>query len=109
MDKQDKKKALLCEYEGIDQDKAPGDSRSTALNAGMLRKETVEWVGSLTGLLGAGLLATNSVWSGYGFVAFLFSNMCWIAYGRMAQARGLITMQVGFTVTSLVGIWQWLG
>lgn len=74
-----------------------------------MRKETVEWAGSLTGLTGAGLLALNNAWSGYGFIAFLISNGCWIAYGRMADARGLITMQLGFTVTSLVGIWRWLG
>lgn len=89
-----------------------GNTHSDALNEGnsptLLRKESIEWLGSLTGLLGAGLLATNSDWSGYGFVAFLLSNACWIAYGRMIQARGLITMQIGFTATSLVGIWQWL-
>ena len=73
-----------------------------------MRKETFEWAGSLTGLAGAGLLAMNTAWSGYGFLAFLISNLCWIAYGRMAGAKGLITMQLGFTVTSLVGIWRWL-
>lgn len=78
------------------------------MSAWILKQTTVEWLGSLTGLLGAGLLALNNAWSGYGFVAFLISNACWILYGRMARAKGLITMQLGFTATSMIGIWRWL-
>lgn len=83
------------------------ESRPPSASA-RFRKEAVEWAGSLTGLLGAALLALNNAWSGYGFLAFLFSNVCWITYGRMTDAKGLITMQLGFTATSLIGIWQWL-
>lgn len=72
-------------------------------HAGLL----LEWSGSTTGLLGAGLLATNSAVSGYGFVAFLVSNLFWIGYATSTRAWGLRAMQVGFTATSLVGIWRW--
>ena len=39
----------------------------------------LEWTGAALGLLGAFLLATNSRFSRFGWVAFLVSNMCWIA------------------------------
>lgn len=70
--------------------------------------KVIEWIGSVLGLIGAILLATNSAVSGYGFVAFLASNVCWIYFGYKTRAHGLLTMQAGFTVTSLVGVWQWL-
>lgn len=69
----------------------------------------VEWFGALTGLFGAGVLALNTSFSGWGFVGFLISNLAWIAYGIMARSWGLVTMQLGFTLTSVVGIYQWLG
>lgn len=68
----------------------------------------VEWGGAATGLLGAGLLALNHPsWSRWGFVAFLASNMMWISFGVATSAWGLVAMQVGFTATSLVGIYRW--
>lgn len=68
----------------------------------------IEWAGCLFGVLGAGLLALNNRWSGWGFVLFLGSNAAWIAFGLITGAMGLVTMQIVFTATSLVGIWQWL-
>ena len=67
-----------------------------------------EWMGAATGVLGALLLAINTPWSGYGFVAFLASNLFWITYGCMRRAFGLVTMQLVFTLTSVIGISRWL-
>lgn len=57
----------------------------------------IEWAGSLLGLFGAFLLATNSSISGFGFIAFLASNACWIACA-------IYPLQIGFMATSLLGI-----
>lgn len=46
----------------------------------------LEWLGCFSGLLGAALLALNTRHSGYGFVAFLASNLCWIGYGAITQS-----------------------
>jgi len=68
-----------------------------------------EWAGSLTGLAGAGLLALNlPAISGYGFIAFLASNICWIVVGRQRRMIPLLLMQLGFTATSLLGLYRWL-
>lgn len=69
---------------------------------------SIEWAACLAGLLGAGLLAMNdSNISRWGFVAFLVSNLLWIIYGLDHKAYSLIVMQVGFTITSTVGIINW--
>ncbi len=68
----------------------------------------LEWAGCATGLLGAWLLALNNRLSGWGFAAFLVSNVLWIAFGVATGAAGLVVMQVGFTATSLLGMYRWL-
>jgi len=68
----------------------------------------LEWSGCFTGVLGALLLALNTKHSGWGFVLFLISNGFWIMYGIENNAIGLITTQVVFTMTSLIGIYRWL-
>lgn len=65
-----------------------------------------EWSGSLLGLLGAFLLATNSRFSRYGWVAFLFANVAMFIFALMIGARGLSLQQVGFTLTSFVGLYR---
>lgn len=67
-----------------------------------------EWLGCLTGVAGSALLAANNRWSGYGFVLFMVSNLCWIAYALMNGIYGLVAMQMAFTFTSGLGIWRWL-
>lgn len=68
----------------------------------------VEWGGAAFGIVGAALVAMNNRYSGFGFVAFLASNACLITFGILTSAFGLVTMQIVFTGTSLVGIWRWL-
>lgn len=68
----------------------------------------LEWSGALTGLVGSALLATNSDVSGWGFLAFLVSNLFWIGFGMMHRMHGMLLMQIGFTATSLMGIYRWM-
>jgi hypothetical protein len=65
-----------------------------------------EWSGSLFGLLGALLLASNSRASKYGWVAFLAANCAMIAFAVAIDARGLLLQQIGFMATSLLGIYR---
>lgn len=70
--------------------------------------KVVEWTGAALGLLGSALLANNNEYSGYGFIAFLLSNACWLWFGLRTRTWGMVTMQLGFTGTSLLGIYRWL-
>ena len=76
--------------------------------ARITRAQVFEWSGCITGVIGAGLLALNNRWSGFGFLFFLLANGCWITFGVMTAAWGLVVMQVFCTGTSMLGIWKWL-
>lgn len=67
------------------------------------------WAGAITGVFGAGILALNTAWSGWGFVAFLCSNIFWIVHGLATRTFSLVFMQAAFTATSVLGVYRWLG
>lgn len=65
-----------------------------------------EWSGSILGLIGAFLLATNSRISKYGWVFFLIANFSMLAFALSINAWGLFIQQIGFTATSVLGIFR---
>ncbi|MEX3984146.1 hypothetical protein AB4Y45_34905 [Paraburkholderia sp. EG287A] len=73
-----------------------------------MKTKIVEWGGAVTGLVGASLLAMRLPISGYGFILFLCSNLLWLWFGLRTRAWGMVTMQLGYTVTSVVGVVRWL-
>ncbi len=73
-----------------------------------MTQKQIEWLASLSGLCGSGLVAANLPISGWGFVVFLISNAFWIAFAVRGKHWGLLTMQAGFTVTSTLGVFRWL-
>ena len=68
----------------------------------------IELFAAATGLLGCLLLATKGRWAGWGFAAFLASNIGWLAFSVQHAHWALLVQQIGFTASSLVGIWVWL-
>lgn len=68
--------------------------------------QTIEWAGSITGLAGATLLAMNTKISRYGWLFFLASNGLLITFSLLGGHKGLLLMQCGFTLTSLLGIFR---
>ena len=67
-----------------------------------------EWAGCATALAGSLLLALHATFSGWGFVVYLISNASWTAFAILSRTWGIFVMQVGFTATSLVGVWRWM-
>lgn len=67
-----------------------------------------EAIATASGLLGAFLLARNGKHAGYGWIAFLASNAAWIWFAWRAGHPGLFVQQIGFMVTSCMGLWFWL-
>ena len=79
------------------------------VDAARRRMATImEWSGSGAGVQGAIMLALNESFSGFGWIAFLVSNVAWIVYGRLMRIHSIVLMQLVFTATSLVGIYRWL-
>lgn len=69
---------------------------------------SMQWIGCVTGICGSALLALNNRFSGWGFVLFLISNIFWIAFSLITSTNGLLTMQIFYMVTSIVGVIRWL-
>lgn len=67
-----------------------------------------ELFAAATGLIGTLLLATRSRHAGWGFAAFLASNAGWLAFAWSHGHWALFVQQMGFTLSSLLGIWVWL-
>jgi len=68
----------------------------------------IEALASLFGLCGAFLLASRGRWASLGWLAFLASNVAWWIFAVRAGHQFLLLQQVGFTATSLLGIWRWI-
>lgn len=68
----------------------------------------IEIVGMLFGLAGNLLLATRGAYAGYGFVAYLVSNVGWLFFSFKHRHWFMFTQFVGFTITSIYGVWEWL-
>lgn len=66
----------------------------------------LEWAGAVMGLMGAFLVATHGKYARYGWAFFLASNLALITWAAKVGATGLLVLQVGFTVTSLIGLKQ---
>lgn len=67
-----------------------------------------EAIGSATALLGAYLLARNGKWASMGWLAFLASNFAIINLAMRLDRPGILVMQLGFTCTSMLGLWTWV-
>ncbi len=65
-----------------------------------------EWIASLTGILGAFLLATHSRASRWGWVAFFIANVAGIIFSLCIQRYGILLQQVVFMGTSLLGLYK---
>jgi hypothetical protein len=67
----------------------------------------VGWIGSALGLAGSLIVALKAPYSGYGFLVYLGSNFAWLYHGVKTQTWALVVMQIGFTTTSFLGLWNW--
>lgn len=65
----------------------------------------IELIAAFCGLAGTLLLAVKSKWVGWGFVALLGSNAGWLAFAWHQGHHFMFIQQLGFTISSLVGIW----
>ena len=69
---------------------------------------TLKWFGTITGLIGAFILALNLPISGWGWVLFGASSLAWTIAGIMMREPSLTLLQGGFFAVDLVGVWRWL-
>lgn len=68
----------------------------------------LEWAGTVAGVFGAALVASNTKYSAYGWISFLISSTCIAGYAFLSQAHGLLVLECTFILTNLLGLWRWL-
>ena len=64
----------------------------------------IEFLSAAFGIFGTVLLALNGRRAGWGFVAYLASNIGWIWFAAVHQHWALLAQQLAFLVSSLVEI-----
>lgn len=65
-------------------------------------------MGTFFSLLGALVVALHLSWSKWGFVAFLISNVTWIAFSLLTRQYHILAMQLGFATINIVGLFRWM-
>lgn len=68
----------------------------------------LKWFGTVTGLVGALILALNIPISGWGWVLFCVSSFAWTVAGTVMREPSIALLQAGFLVVDLIGVWRWL-
>lgn len=70
--------------------------------------KVIQWTGTATAIIGAMMVSSNTAISGYGYVPFLTSSICWVAASLATRDRAQLVMQFGFMAINAVGIYRWL-
>lgn len=68
----------------------------------------VEVIAAVCGLLGSLLLALKGQSAPWGWMFFMISNVGWLAFSYGFGHWFLLVQQIGFSITSAIGIWKWL-
>jgi hypothetical protein len=82
---------------------------SLAYGLYLLWVHRLEAAAAAFGLAGAWLLAAKGEHAAWGWWFFLGSNAGWLAFGWIRRHWFLLLQQVGFTASSVWGIWNWIG
>lgn len=67
----------------------------------------LKWLGTITGVAGALLVAANVGAVGWGFVLFALSSAAWGFAGLAMREPSLVALQGVFLAVDVVGIWRW--
>lgn len=68
----------------------------------------IELIATACGLLGSLVLSLKGERAAWGWVLFAISNVGWLVFSFGHGHWGMFAQQIGFSITSAIGIWQWL-
>lgn len=81
---------------------------TAVLTPGTRAFSALKWLGTITGVLGALMLALNIPVSGWGWVLFTISSVSWTVAGLVLRDTSLVVLQGAFVAVDLLGVWRWL-
>ena len=67
-----------------------------------------KWIGTVTGVAGAMVIALNLGFVIYGFYLYLISSTLWSVVGWMQREPSLFVLQGAFTAINILRIYRWL-
>jgi uncharacterized membrane protein len=70
---------------------------------------SAKWIGTITGVAGAVVIALNFGFVIYGFYLYLISSVLWSVVGWVQREASLFVLQGAFTAINILGIYRWLG
>lgn len=66
------------------------------------------WMGSITGIIGAILVALNFEFSKFGYIFFIISSITWAIQACKNKDKALLSLNVVFTIINTIGIYRWI-
>ncbi|WP_420993052.1 nicotinamide mononucleotide transporter [Cupriavidus sp. 30B13] len=66
----------------------------------------LEWSGCALAMSGSLLVALHNKASRWGWIAYLCSNLVWSVFALVTGTYGLFVQQLGFTATSIYGLYR---
>ncbi len=70
--------------------------------------DVTEWIGVITGLLGAFIISSNIGYVGWGYLIFLISSLAMMYFAWKLDRWPLFAMNTIFLAINAWGIWRWL-
>lgn len=68
----------------------------------------LEWVGSISGTIGALLMASKTSVSGWAYPLWILSSVALIGFAVLSHHAGILLQQTTFTAINLLGLWNWM-
>ena len=72
--------------------------------------EALQWIASVSGMIAALIVAADlgRRRTGFGFILFTFSSLCWIAGGFLAGDGPVSVQNIVLLLVNLFGVWRYL-
>jgi subtilisin family serine protease len=65
------------------------------------------WIGTITGITGAVLVALNFEYSKFGYISFMISAITWTIQGAKNKDKSLVFLNSVFICVNGLGIYRW--
>ena len=69
-----------------------------------MTKNIISWIGTVTSIIGAFLMAFGIV--KYGYIFFCIGSASWLFIGFVTKDRALLTLNATFFVANIIGLYR---
>lgn len=73
-----------------------------------MQVQWLEWFGSITGIVGATMMAANTRTSPWAYPVWVIASLAMLAFALSQQHYGLAVQQGFFSAINLLGLYRWM-